>query len=229
MKRMILTLAVAAGVLCGYQNAQATVLPPDGTPLSAVAGTATIPTKADVLADTGYVNYTLLNTKLANKGTGTVREIVARDSSNLLGLDFIYQVTLATGVDVGHLIVSDFSNVIVDAYQTPTQAVPVGVTAFFTGKTLSSTASNSAGNVSFNFAPFISPSMSPSYVLIIKTDAKSFTTGNILVTDGGSANIPGFAPSPEPTSVVLLGSCFAGLCGMGLLRLRRKTVSVTAA
>jgi hypothetical protein len=238
MKRMILTLAVAAGVLCGYQNAQATILAPNGTPGVAAPGVAVIAAPADVLADTGYVNYTLQNRAGDNVGTGTVREIVARDSSNALdlnhptsALDFIYQVTLATGVDVAHLTASDFSRYIVDAYQTPLQTLPGAVTPFFLGIANSTTAENSFGNVSFDFAPpiTVSPPTSPSFVLIIKTDAQSFKAGNIALQDGGNANVNGFAPSPEPASLVLLGSCFAGLCGMGLLRLRRKTVSVTAA
>ena len=63
-------------------------------------------------------------------------------------------------------------------------------------------------------------------MLIIKTDAQSFGAGNISLLDSGTANVAGYAPNPEPASLVLFGSCFAGLCGMSLLRLRRKTVPV---
>jgi hypothetical protein len=227
MKRMILTLAVAAGVLCGFQRAQATILPPDGMPQSPIAaGTAT----GIIEADTGYVGYTLRDSHGVNVGTGTVREVVATDVTNPHGgLDFIYQVTLATGRDVAHLTVSDFSNWIVDAFQTPVQlAAP---NPFFAGITAASSAANSFGNVSFNFQPAITsnPTTSPSYVLIIKTDAPSFKRGNIALQDGGNANVDGFAPSPEPASLVLLGSCFAGLCGVGLMRRRQhKSMPATA-
>ena len=159
MKRIILTLAVAAGVLCGFQSAQATILPPDGSSVSPIAAsTAT----GIIEADTGYVNYTLRNASGANVGTGTVRELVATDVTNPHGgLDFIYQVTLATGRDIAHLTVSDFSNVIVDAFQTQIQiAAP---TPFFVGATAASSASNSFGNVSFNFAQPSRPTPIPAH------------------------------------------------------------------
>jgi hypothetical protein len=76
--------------------------------------------------------------------------------------------------------------------------------------------------VSFNFgsqgAGILIPG-SYSDLLIIRTDATSYTTGTIGFTDGGnSTGLSGFAPgsNPEPASVVLLAGCLACLGAVGL-------------
>lgn len=57
-----------------------------------------------------------------------------------------------------------------------------------------------------------------SFVVVIRTNAPSFTAGNTLVLDGGVVNLATFAPFgspvPEPASLILLSSAFAFAGGL---------------
>ena len=81
---------------------------------------------------------------------------------------------------------------------------------FVAGSVPPSTADRSAVGsvVGFNF-PAPSEQIQPgqtSLVLVISTDATGFKAGNASVIDGGVATVPSFAPTPEPASLLLLGS-----------------------
>jgi hypothetical protein len=220
MKRMILTLAVAAGVLCGFQNAQATPLLPGtpefpGQPIVGVDNSAFL-AGATLQANTGKLAFATPGATI-----GTLQEAVYREVGGTL--DFLYQVETASGDPVVRLTATSYTGSTTDVGQTAAFGVFTDVGTLQAGTADRSASGNTVG---FDFRPIALAPGFDSYVLIIRTNATSFKAGNMGVTDGGTANKTGFAPSPEPASVVLLGSCFAGLCGMGLLRLRRKTVPV---
>ena len=75
--------------------------------------------------------------------------------------------------------------------------------------------------VGFDFIPSIVPdggSTDTSVALIIRTDAHALAVGSIGVIDGGGATLFGFAPIPEPASLVLVSLGTAGIFAYGRKR-----------
>jgi hypothetical protein len=219
---MLLTVAVAAVALWGLPRAQATSLTPGGS----VTPGSTAPSGSNlaVVADSGSLSYTLTNNGTTT-GTGTVREYVLKgDTTNSSGgLDFVFQVKVTSGV-LSSLSLSDFSGVTkMDASQV-SEAITLG-----SGGTILATGSKKASSVDWssdgfsvtsNFNP--SASSATTYVIVIRTDKTQYTTASIDLQGRGTASKSGFAPTPEPASMVLLGGCFAGLAGAGLWRRVRR-------
>jgi hypothetical protein len=91
---------------------------------------------------------------------------------------------------------------------------------------------NSVGDVvGFNFNPPDSAKIQPgqtSFVLVISTDATTFTTGNVSLIDGGTTTVASFEPSgtpptPEPSSLLLFGTGLQSAAGV----IRRKFAART--
>jgi hypothetical protein len=195
-------------------RAQATVLAPGG---SVVAGPGDW--SGPISADTGpeAFNFGL------PASSGTVREIVVADSLNPFGagdLTFVYQVTV-TGGDIARVSGSDFGLFLTDVVQ----GVPHS--PFVAGTAPSSSADRdiTGAVVGFNFMPKLIPDGGPpansSLDLIIRTNAKSFTSGSIGLIDGGGTTMSGFAPStvPEPAFYGLL---LLGMSGLFTITFRSK-------
>jgi hypothetical protein len=219
-----MTSAASAGSLL-----PGTSIANDGVAASASGGT--------LLADTGLQSYTELDAFGHVKGTGTVREIVVKgDTSNPNGstaLTFIYQVSASSGF-VGHVSMTDYTGFATDASavlaSTQNSNDPSGTGSFTAtsspaGLLKGSFPINRTGDgstVSFDFDDGKFGAGKTSAVMIIRTDSRSFVAGSISVIDGGVGNVPGFAPGPEPTSLVLFGGCFLGLGAAALKRRWKK-------
>jgi hypothetical protein len=186
-----------------------------------------------LLADTGLEAYALKNAKGQTVGTGTVREIVIKGDKNnpngLNALDFIIQVSDKTGF-VGHVSTIDYLGFTTDVSavtgaiqnsndpaKTPAwkgTSNPAGLLK--SGTPINRTGDGSAISFDFNDSKFRGGTQS--VIMIIRTNAGSFQAGSISVIDGGTGNVPGFAPGPEPASMVLFGGCFLGLGAAALKR-----------
>ncbi len=225
MPKWLTAFAAVAVIAAGAARVQATNLPPGSGPTS--FDTVSSLSVGSVQADTGWMSFS--STSAAGTLKGSVRELVVTDSSSSSKLDFVYQVKIdASATDaMGRLTGSSFGGVGTDVWQTAVLKDSGGSQLLDTGSAKSSTADRSANGavVGFNFSPNAGAG-SETYVLVIKTDATNFVSGNISLIDGSTTTLTGFAANPEPTSLVLLGGCLFGLGGAGALRRWRKGAPV---
>jgi hypothetical protein len=211
-----LTLALMS-VLLVASSVQATTLLPGST--LAGPGTAFGTIAGVIVADTG----TLLlpgATIPASTITGSIREVVVRTAGGTL--DFIFQafVSASSTDTISRIALAAFRSQTVDVgYATNTGAL----SSFTAGGTLPTSVdySTNGRTVGFNFSP---PGDLPlgghTVILVIETDQTYFGAGQITVADGQSANLAGFAATPEPASLLL---ALTGLPLVGLGRwLRRR-------
>lgn len=211
--RMGRMLAVAAGgILAAAGVSQAVVIAPGSTP-PAVAPTNFASVNGTVL---GSITGAPISPPTPHGDTGTYTTEVLRDTGTGF-LDFVYMVNASSAnPDVLVRLSSfDFTGFVTD----------VGYTNTLNGTALGGTPiapttadRNSNSTVGFNFAL---PAGTSSDWLVIKTNANSFGAlpNNIGLSNGGTTNLAGFSPVPNPATV--WGG--AGLFGLLLVgRLRRK-------
>jgi len=142
-------------------------------------------------------------------------------------LDFYYQVTndATSATAIARETDTDFSSQasnISTGFRVDGSTLPGG---FVDGTVTPLTADlNATGSVAgFSFTPPTSAAIAPgavSYVLVVSTDATTFTDGNASVLDGGVTTVPSFQPAvpvshvPEPNSAALLGGGLLALIGL---------------
>jgi len=160
---------------------------------------------------------------LSGAFSGTLTTAVFREAGGTL--DFYYQISISAGSFFDGLTTTNFTGSATQVgFRTDGASLLGGL--FVNGTILPTLADrNAAGNLvgfSFGAAP-IAPAFT-SGVLVISTDATTFTTGSITLTGaGGTFTGSGFAPAapvPEPATVLLLGAGLAGVAAK--LRKRRK-------
>jgi hypothetical protein len=157
--------------------------------------------------------------------TGTLTTEVIKESGGTL--DFLYQITAATTntTNIHRVTANDFTNALTNvqfgtagfSFVAPTNSMMSGADRSSDGSTIgwSIVPAGSSGGV----APG-----EISQVLIVRTNAITFTTGNTFAIDGGIMSFNSFAPLqfvPEPSSLALAGIGVLGTIGYGLRRRKK--------
>lgn len=147
---------------------------------------------------------------------GAAFAVITNDPSNPFGtndLDFVYAVlNEATSTDsIGRITASDFSGFSTDVgYYTPTTPFFMGVAGTVLPGTVDRLSSDTVG---FDFST-LSPGQE-STVLVIKTNATSYKSGLLNISDSTSGSVIAYAPTgtptPEPALIWLLAAGFGGL------------------
>ena len=205
MKNLGSTVLLGLVVLLAV-SASATVLPPF-TPAVGVSPNVlgSLPT-GNLVATTGWINYTFGIPTNPTKNKGSVEENVYRDPSGFLF--FVFQIKVTKG-DIKTISSGDWDNSIwMDVEETAAGGTvkPLGVDR------------NGYGTVGINFYnPLVLPGKT-SFDVVIYTHSKNFIPGGIgLIDSGSSPTLPGYVATPEPGTLSLLGM---GLMAIGTLRKR---------
>lgn len=198
-------IALAVAATCGGANATNLIFNTPTASVDTVSGAF-----AGVLLDSAITN-------ISNPNYAGIARAAVYDTGT--GLDFYYQFSnfappLSTH-GIARFGLGDFDSLgsgPVSVYQTG-----AAFDIFTVGTELSDYADRtSLGVIGFSFVPNSNSKINPgstSFTQIVRTNARTYTTGNFGLLDGYGDNAKSFAPTavPEPESYALL------LAGLGLI------------
>jgi hypothetical protein len=220
--RSLAACAAALGLALASPQAHATLLIPGGTvvpnaQLNPLAGTT-------IDANTGVQAYSVTSGTASMTGTGQAW-VVHGYASNPFGAaneTFVYQVSLTGGTlsNGSPAIIERLTHSTFDAFLTDVgyfQQNGAQIIPPFNDRTVSGAIVDS----DFTTAPIMIGATSA--LIIINTNAPNFTSGNLSVQDGLTANLIAFSPTvvPEPATWAMALSAVPFL-GLAAWRRRRK-------
>jgi hypothetical protein len=144
-------------------------------------------------------------TTTAGTTSGTLVTAVYKESGGTL--DFYYQIDNGTSsaTSVSRETDTSFTG-FTTSVGSRTDGASLTGTTFVNGSAVPQSADRDAGaTVGFDFNPPVTAKIAPgqsSLVLVISTNATSFTAGNTSIIDGGSQTVASFQPTvPEPAAL----------------------------
>lgn len=202
IKARIITLV--AGVTLGTGGAQAAIIANNAS--VAATPSAFDPSFGMLQISTGVQPFSATFTNLFS---GSVTQEVRQESllaNPLGGLTFIYQISndATSQTSIKRLVGGNFNG-----FATDVSIYGPGQGAL----TFDRDASGINIGADFTVPTHGLDAGETSSLLVVRTNASSYTNGFISIIDGGSATVGGYAPVPEPGAIALIGIATYALLG----------------
>lgn len=197
---------------------------------------ASLPDLFTLSGSTLLASTTLAWTSSTSTMSGSYEAAVYSDPGNTFGagnLDFVYQISNNAGStdSVGRVTAINFTS-----WSTDIGYVAAGSTlgsGFVDGTVAPELVDrvSPGDSVGFSFNAPLTTLIAPgetSTVLVIETNATSYTTGYLTIIDGGATTMAAYGPAgavtptvPEPASMLLIGGGLLSLAGIARFRRAR--------
>ena len=178
-------------------------------------------TPGTVIADTGVQSYAITLKNNIKESGNFEEQVIKAAGTGYLSFYYQFSLTGPKGGQVDTLEASDFTGWLTDVGTNKKDAVFTGNNG--TGSPSSINVTPDGTTVNFEFGnSFTLKNSNPltSVSLVVNTNAFSYQAGSVGLIDSGVATLNGFAPGPEPGTMMLFGSVLV----VGAFLARRRLV-----